>query len=251
MTTGIYRFADVNVALSTASAGLHRWCNDYRTEETPDCTVAVTRQDIDLERLRSQAQAVREQEEPICMALENLEATAAYRKLCETLVDYRVLMLHGSAVAVDGQGYLFTARSGTGKSTHTRLWREMLGSRAVMVNDDKPLLRVAADSVFVYGTPWSGKHHLNTNIAVPLKAICILQRDTVNHIGRIAPREAFATLVQQCNRPFAPQRVALTMNLLSELTHCVAFYRLGCNMEPEAAQIAYQTMKETVNADTV
>lgn len=251
MITGIYRFADVNVAFSTASAGLHHLCRDYRTEETPDCTVTVTPQDIDLERRRTQAQAVRDHEELIGIKQENLESTAAFRKMCEALVDYRVLLLHGSAIAVDGQGYLFTARSGTGKSTHTRLWREMLGTRAVMVNDDKPLLRIAPDSVTVYGTPWSGKHQLSTNIAVPLKAICILQRDTVNHIERITPQEAFANLVQQCNRPFAPQRVALTMNLLSDLTHSVAFYRLGCNMEPEAAQIAYQTMKETVNADTV
>ena len=79
-----------------------------------------------------------------------------YRKIADALVDDGVILYHGSVIAVDGQGYLFTAKSGTGKSTHTALWRELFGERAVMVNDDKPLLRVKDDQVTVYGTPWNG-----------------------------------------------------------------------------------------------
>ena len=77
---------------------------------------------------------------------------------------------------MDGQAVLFTAKSGTGKSTHTKLWRDLFGERAVMVNDDKPLLRILKDGVLVCGTPWDGKHRLSTNCALPLKAICILER---------------------------------------------------------------------------
>lgn len=111
-----------------------------------------------------------------------LETLAVYRKFAENLLAYDTVLFHGSVVAVDGIGYLFTAKSGTGKSTHTRLWREYFGERAVMVNDDKPLLQVTENGVIVYGTPWDGKHHLSNNISVPLKAICILTRAEENHI---------------------------------------------------------------------
>ena len=98
------------------------------------------------------------------------------------MISYDTILFHGSVIAVDGIGYLFTAKSGTGKSTHTRLWREYFGDRAAMVNDDKPLLKITDSSVIAYGTPYNGKHRLGTNISVPLKAICILTRAADNHI---------------------------------------------------------------------
>ena len=111
-----------------------------------------------------------------------METLAVYRKIADQMLSYDTLLFHGSVVAVDETGYLFTAKSGTGKSPHARLWREYLGERAVMVNDDKPLLQITKNGVIAYGTPWDGKHHLSSNIAVPLKAICILTRASENHI---------------------------------------------------------------------
>ena len=133
-----------------------------------------------------------------------LESLAVYRKLAHAMLEKNTLLFHGSAIAVDGQAVLFTAKSGTGKSTHTRLWREMLGDRAVMVNDDKPLLRITEDGVLVCGTPWDGKHHLSTNCAVPLKAICILEQGDKNAIGAISPKEALPMLLQQSFHPDGP-----------------------------------------------
>ncbi len=130
-----------------------------------------------------------------------LETLAVYRKIADHLLSYDTLLFHGSVIAVDGEGYLFTAKSGgTGKSTHTRLWREYFGERAVMVNDDKPLLRITDSGVTAYGTPWDGKHRLSTNIAVPLKGICILTRDTTNHIEPAEPHAVYPLIVQQTNR---------------------------------------------------
>ena len=153
-------------------------------------------------------------------------------------------LFHGSAVAVDGAAYLFTARSGTGKSTHTRLWREMLGDRAVMVNDDKPLIRLTEDGAVVYGTPWNGKHRLGTNISVPLKAVCILERAKQNTIRAITREEAFPMLIQQSYRPLDPAALAKTLSLVDRLSRTVSLYRLGCNMDPEAAELSYNIMKE-------
>ena len=145
-------------------------------------------------------------------------------------------------VAVDGKGYLFTAVSGTGKSTHTRLWREYLGDRAVMVNDDKPLLKIK-DNVTVYGTPWDGKHHLSSNISVPLKSICVLERSAVNHIEEITKKQIYPMLIQQSYRPQEGAKLKKLLQLTERLADSVALYRLGCNMDIDAAMIAYEKMK--------
>ena len=156
---------------------------------------------------------------------------------------YDTLLFHGSCVAVDGCGYLFTAPSGTGKSTHTRLWRQLLGERAVMVNDDKPLLHIGAETVTAFGTPWDGKHHLSRRMAVPLRGLCILERAPANHIERVAPREALLPLMQQIYRPADVAAMSKTMTLLERLTKAVPLYRLCCLPDLDAAELAYQMME--------
>lgn len=172
-----------------------------------------------------------------------LESLAVYRKIAEYLLDSAILLFHGSVIAVDGEAYLFTAKSGTGKSTHTRLWRELLGERAIMVNDDKPLLKIYEDSVIAYGTPWDGKHHLSNNVAVPLKTICVLKRSEKNHIELITKNAAWPMLIQQCYRPADSTAMVKTLSLIDRLSDSVKLYELSCNMDIEAAQIAYHCMK--------
>ncbi|MBR2555280.1 MAG: hypothetical protein IKE94_10500, partial [Aeriscardovia sp.] len=168
---------------------------------------------------------------------------AVYRQIAEKMPAYDIVLCHGSAVAVDGQAYLFIAKSGTGKSTHTRLWRELLGERAVMVNDDKPLVHVTDAGAVVYGTPWDGKHHLSRNIDVPLKAVCILTRGAENRIEPVTPAEAFPMLMQQVYRPADPASLSKTLNLIEKLAASVSLWRLSCNMELDAARVAYEGMK--------
>ena len=159
------------------------------------------------------------------------------------MIDYDTFLFHGSCVAVDGLGYLFTAKSGTGKSTHTWLWREYLGDRAVMVNDDKPLIRADGKSIAVFGTPYNGKHRLGENISVPLKAVCILERSKENHIEKISRGQAYAMLLQQTYRPADPLLMKKTLTLIDRLAGRVKLYKLSCNMDIEAAKVAYESMK--------
>jgi serine kinase of HPr protein (carbohydrate metabolism regulator) len=165
-----------------------------------------------------------------------------YRKLAEQLLAFDTLLFHGSAISVDGEAYLFTAASGTGKSTHTTLWRQTFGDRAVMVNDDKPLLRMVDGKVYVCGTPWNGKHNLGTKITVPLKGLCILERAKQNSIQPITLTEVLPLLMQQSFRPRNPASVHRVLELLNKLSESTGLYRLGCNMDPEAATVAYQGM---------
>ena len=218
----------------------------YETPDgDPDFTVSTTEEDIAFEQTQNERRAMRDDDVMRQWRHAYLEKLAVYRKIAERLPDYGACLFHGSAVAVDGEAYLFTARSGTGKSTHTRLWREHFGDRCVMINDDKPLLRLQEDGrIYVYGTPWDGKHHLSSNIRVPLKAVCILTRDEYNHIEPLAPEEAYSELMMQTFRPSDGNALMKTMEFLDALTQRAGLYRLGCTMDPEAAVISYEGMQK-------
>lgn len=206
-------------------------CKKYDSDETPEILISVTDDEILHEQTRKYAP-------------DYLESLAIYRKIAEYLIDYETLLFHGSAIAVENEAYLFVAPSGTGKSTHTRLWRELLGQRAVMINDDKPLLKVTDSGVIVYGTPWNGKHHLSTDTSAPLKAICILEQSETNTIEAITQSEAWPVLIRQSYRPSNPDALKRALSLVERIGNSVKLYRLRCNEEPEAAQIAYFGMNE-------
>ncbi len=238
----IIRLADVNILLRPRFSYLQTYCRDYICTGEPELEIEATMEDIALERARSEKEDILEGIPVRHFKDEYLETLAVYRKIARELLKYNVMLFHGSCVAVDGVAYLFTAKSGTGKSTHVGLWRQMFGQRAVMVNDDKPLLRLTEQGVVAYGTPWDGKHRLSTNIGLPLKAVCILERSPDNHISPISVREAYPLLLQQTNRPKDPVALAQTLQLFDRIFAQVAVYRLGCNMDPEAAAVSYTGM---------
>ena len=194
--TGIYRIADKVIEITSLYQNVHEYCKDYKADGKADFRVVTSESDIEYERERSARTDIAEGRSVIKWKDGYLEELAVYRKIAEKMPEYDTFLMHGSVIAVDGRGYLFTAKSGTGKSTHTRLWRELLGDRAVMVNDDKPLIKVCDSGVTVYGTPYNGKHRLGNNIAVPLRCICILERAKENHIKQIDRSQAYYMLLQ-------------------------------------------------------
>ena len=153
------------------------------------------------------------------------------------------MMLHASAVVVDGFAYLFSAPSGTGKSTHTSLWLRQFGERAYLLNDDKPALRALPDGVFAYGTPFSGKHDLSVNARVPVRGIAFLERSEDNRIERIRGRDALFALLNQTVRPHDVSLYTRLLQVIQSVTQTVPIYRLYCNMDPQAAELSYEAMK--------
>ena len=172
-----------------------------------------------------------------------LESLALFRKLCDYALDkVDGIVFHCSAVMVDGEAYVFTAPSGTGKSTHTRLWREMLGDKAVMINDDKPIVRYVDGEFFVYGTPWNGKHHLDTNTRARLKAICAIRQAKDNIIEKASTQEMLITILNQTIRPTDLAQMDKLLVLVDKMLKQVKLYKLGCNISPEAAETSYNAM---------
>ena len=172
-----------------------------------------------------------------------LESLAVFRKLCEHLLSRsQGIIFHSSAIMVDGNAYLFTAPSGTGKSTHARLWREMLKDRAIMVNDDKPIIRYVDGEFYVYGTPWNGKHGLGTNCRAKIKAICNIYQAKENKIEKANIKDILPVILNQTLRPTDLGEMDKLLSLISKLLESVDLYKLGCNISREAAELSYTTM---------
>ncbi len=243
--TGTYRIAGRSIRIDSLFEEVQRLCADYREEtETVDIAVRTVPEDIAFEQEKSEKERTISGLPPVRYEDSYLETLAVYRQIAERMPAYDTVLFHGSCIAVDGAAYLFTAKSGTGKSTHTRLWREMLGEKAVMVNDDKPLIRLTKDGAVICGTPWDGKHHLSSRTEVPLKAICLLERAAENSIRPAGLYECYPMLLQQVYRPMDGAAMKKTLELIDRLAASVSLWRLGCNMDPEAARISYNAMKD-------
>lgn len=229
----LIQLADLIIDVKHKKDFVAQMCKDYiYTEDKPiDFTVESTRESMQ-----------QEVEKQPGFPLDYLESLCIYRQICDKILDYDALLLHAAAIAVDGEAYLFTAVSGTGKTTHINLWLKKFGDRAVVVNGDKPILRKLDGRFCVCGTPWSGKENLNTNINVPIRGICVLERSATNQIERITPQEGLHTMLTQTVRPHDVSRMDLMLHTLESLLETVPMYRLGCNMDPEAADVSYAGM---------
>ena len=216
----------------------------YLSQSAPDFSVTVTEADLRFEQAQLDEEALREGFKRRIFTDPFLERAAIQRKFAEHLLCHDTLLLHASAVAVDGKAYLFTGKSGTGKSTHTRFWLEAFGSRALMINDDKPFLRFTPDAVWVCGSPWSGKHGLDTNVSIPLAGICLLQRGSENRIRSAAPEQLLPRLLHESYQPQDPHLAERSRALAGQLSHRVRLWCMECTRSPEAAQIAHRAMSE-------
>ena len=173
---------------------------------------------------------------------EDCEYMATGASFYKQLMNHDGLMLHSSAVVVDGRAYLFSAPCGTGKSTHTKLWLKQFGPRACILNDDKPALRLEDGVWYAYGTPWSGKYDISTNCRAALAGIALLERGTDNKMEAYGGVDAIRLLLNQMVRPpDSASRVKL-LELTDKLVTRVPVWKLTCNMDPEAALVAYEAM---------
>ena len=160
------------------------------------------------------------------------------------LLQHDGLMLHSSAIELDGKAYLFSGDSGAGKSTHTSLWMQKFGPPARIFNDDKPALRFLDGRWYAYGTPWSGKNGINENIRVPLAGICFLKKAPLNRIRRLDPREAVMHIVRQTQRRFQRiENLDLMLHQVERLLQSIPVFELENRPEQEAVRLSYETMR--------
>lgn len=162
------------------------------------------------------------------------------------LLKHNGMMLHSSCVEKDGFAYLFSARSGTGKSTHTHLWLKNLSGTRI-INDDKPALILDDGKWYACGTPFSGKTDENLDVKIPVRAIIFLNRSEKNEVKRIPAIQAVGLLLEQTIKPANRERAETMLDLVDKLLRDIPVFSLGCNMEDEAAIVAYNEIERLIN----
>jgi hypothetical protein len=239
----ICSFADIAVKMETRFSFLEHFCADYRLEDTVKPSLCVRVTDAELEAEIEECLRAYPHLERDKISIPYVESICLYRNISLALYDYDAFLLHASAVCVDGRGYAFAAKSGTGKSTHSYLWKELLGDRFSFINGDKPIVRLRDGVPYLYGTPFAGKEGENNPVCAPLHAIAILCRDSYDHIEPISRDEAFFALMHQILHPSNAADAAKSLDLLKNTVSACQTYRLYCTPTPNAANVAYEAMK--------
>ncbi len=229
------KIADFIIEFDNRHELIKNFCKDYIVEDgTPDFVISCTDEEISAEMANY--------EEEIYSNPVYAESVCLYRNLCLQLPLYDSFVMHGAAVEVDGNTYIFTAQSGTGKTTHIRLWREIFGERLHIVNGDKPILRFIDGELYAYGTPWCGKEGYNMNIRSKMKAICFLERAKENNIYPLEKSNSAERIMRQIIIPKDAQGAILTLELMDRMLNKIDTWLLECNISIEAAKLSYENM---------
>lgn len=206
---------------------------EYNGNEKPMEYISITQED------KAYELTISETTEPAI-----IETGCILRKYAEIcLTKYNSLVFHASAIKYKGEAYLFTAKSGTGKSTHTALLKQLLGDDIEFINDDKPTLRFNQDgSIIVYGNPWCGKHLRGNNISAPLKAVIKLERGIENVVTPITETEMLVTLFEQSYKPKCVKDTGVLLDYFNKILNGAKLYKLTCNKEISAPKCTFENI---------
>lgn len=154
----------------------------------------------------------------------------------------QTLLIHASCVVNGGRAYPFTAKSGTGKSTHTGLWlKHIEGSE--LINDDNPIIRIIDGRPLVYGSPWSGKTPCYRQVCYPLGAFTRIERAPANSIEKLRPTQAFAALLPACSSMKWDRRIYNHLcDTVTRIIETTPIYTLHCLPDEEAAILCHKTL---------
>ncbi len=229
----IYDIAGLRVRLENKFPYTERFCKEYLSENQDlpaDIVARVTEEEFAEEKLQSPA-----------FSDGYIENICLYRSLCKQLPTLNRMLLHCSVLEYDGKGYAFLGRSGTGKSTHTRLWLKYLDKTRI-INGDKPILQATGNGFIAYGTPWQGKEGWGCNAAVPLNGLCFLEQAKENSIKTLKPSENAALLFRQILLPESEAQATATLDLADKLVMNVPAYLLKCDISETAVKTSFEAM---------
>jgi len=217
---------------------IEKQCIKYITKETKiDFLASCTREEMEEERAKSEEIYSDGYIESICI----------YRRICLYIPKKGAFILHSAIIDVDGKAYAFLAKSGVGKSTHIRLWKQYLGDKVTIVNGDKPIIRLENGKFYAYGTPWSGKENWDSNVKSELRSLCFLERSKENRIEKVDEKQALVKITKQILMPADREDLISTLDLVDKLLQKCNLFILGCNISVDAAVLAYREMSKEIS----
>lgn len=205
-----------------------KFVQNYITKEEADCFINISPEILEKRKAKLKGD----------YPIHYVEFLEIYRAICDYVVSHGGMLMHGAVIEYNSKAYMFTAPSGTGKTTHIRQWKKLYGDKVQIINGDKPLIRYIDGKFYVYGTPWCGKEHYNRNTKAPLEGIVLLSRGEENSIEKISPEVFNAFLLKQIYMPKNHEGIVLALDFADRLFSSVPLYSLKCNISTDAARVA-------------
>ena len=232
------RIADTNILIHSVYPRVYKLCSDYLVDANtkPDIELCIDEHMINDEygRLKQFGEET--------SSLGMVENLLVYKCIAETLLERNVFLMHGAVIAVNNNSFLFTGKSGTGKTTHIQKWIDSVEGSFV-VNGDKPLIAINDNGVFACGTPWCGKERFGKNINVPLQSIVFMERSSENHIMPVSFKSIFTSFLEQIYQPEAAEKMKKTLELMKKTSEFVSFYKFYFNnYKEDSFQTSYDAL---------
>ena len=220
------KIAEIVLEINAFNETTKKYCGDFLSDEEPNYVITLTEEDLRNEVTESNNGHV----------YVNEEISALYRKIADLLIENDIIVFHGSSFKVNDNGFIVTARSGVGKSTHVKLLSEYLGKDFEYINDDKPLLRVK-DDLTVFSNPWNGKERRGNNTSAPLKAVLFLNRGDNTYKKLDNKEEVYFKLLSQIYLPRDKAKREKALKLIDILLKRLNFYEVNVNMDISSAEM--------------
>ena len=231
MTTFKIQIANTILEVNCFNESTKCYCSDFLSLRDPEYSITLTKQDLIDEATTNEDGKV----------YVNEEISALYRKIADFLIEKGIIVFHGSSFSVDNSGFIITARSGVGKSTHAKLLEEYLKDKFIYINDDKPLLEVKDNEVIIYSSPWNGKERRGNNISSPLRTIIFLNRGIDNTYKKIEDKsEIYFKLLSQIYLPKEKSKREKALKIADILLKSINMYEIYVNKDISAAKMTYE-----------
>lgn len=229
----IYDIAGLRVSLENKHEYTTKFCEEFLSEDQAspvDITARVTDEEF-----------AEEQEQSPGFPDGYIENICLYRSICREIPLMDRMLLHASVLEYEGGAYAFLGKSGTGKSTHSKLWGQSIAGVGV-INGDKPILQYIGDRFIAYGTPWRGKERWGGKKSAPLKGLCFLEQAKENSIRNLTPSEVSSRLFMQILIPTDENAAIATLDLADKLIATTPAFLLQCDISEDAVKASFEAM---------